>query len=118
MCITSSISAQKQKKKRKKELKLNLSKITLRVKEVCSCAVAALWLGATVRVAAGPQAGICSFGDLTLSKHHAGFKLQLNLLDLIQHSLQVGSTLQREGVVLRGVEVQVEKERRVVHLEG
>lgn len=88
------------------------------MKELCSGTAAALGLGAAVRVAAGPQVGIISSGDLALSKHHAGFKLLLDLLDLLQHGMQVGSALQRERVVLWRVCVQVEEQRGVVGLEG
>lgn len=104
-------------KKKKKKLKQNLPLFTLWFEHLCSCTVAALGLGAALGVAARPQARICSLWYLALSKHHGGFKLLLDFLDLVQHGLEVGAALQWERVVLWRVSIQVEKKRRVLDLK-
>ncbi|KAJ8392294.1 hypothetical protein AAFF_G00076580 [Aldrovandia affinis] len=67
--------------------------------------------------AAGLQRWVNPFSHLGLPEYHALLKLCLDVLDLLQHGLELGVPGRGQVVVLRGVRFQVKEQRRVMVLE-
>lgn len=81
---------------------------------VCGLALAAFRFGRALWVTAGRQFRISSFSNLTFSKLHRGLKPVLEVLDILQHTGQLGMILYAQVVVFRRVGLQVIQQRRVV----